>query len=177
MLAIPGAELHLNHELMVPCHEEAGWVARQPRGTVTMRWRLISSEQRGNEIWWSAATRTKRGQMPWCTTSEQHAISFMTSVFFGVWESVWRENSDAVKRYRVKWVQIIKYLLSVIILNLFFQVMTLNLCQIKVIFIKKFSVIPGNPCCVQPHHFFSFSLWQRDTCLYYTICYCGVMKN
>lgn len=177
MLAIPGAELHLNHELMVPCHEKGGWVARQPRGAVTMRWRLISSEQRGDEIRWSAATRTKRGQTPWCTASEQHAISFVTSVFLGVWESVWWENSDAVKHYWVKWVQIIKYLLSGIILKLFFQVMKLNLCQIKMIFIKKFSVILGNPCCVQPHHFFSFSFWRRDTCLYYTICYCGVMKN
>lgn len=122
-----------------------------------------------------AATRTKRGQMSWCTTSQQHAISFMTC-FLGVSESVWQENSDAVKHYWVKWVQIIKYLLSVI-LKLFLQVTKLNVCYIKMIFIKKFSVILGNPFCAQPRHFFSFSFWQRDTCLYYTICYCGVMKN
>lgn len=37
MLTIPGAELYLNHELMVPCHEEEGWVVRPPRGAVMMR--------------------------------------------------------------------------------------------------------------------------------------------
>lgn len=34
ILSIPGAELHLNYELMVSCHDERGWA---PRGAVMMR--------------------------------------------------------------------------------------------------------------------------------------------
>ena len=37
ILSIPGAELHLNHELMVSCHEERGWARGAPRGAVMMR--------------------------------------------------------------------------------------------------------------------------------------------
>lgn len=37
MLPAQGAELYLNHELMVPCHEERGWLVWLPRGPVMMR--------------------------------------------------------------------------------------------------------------------------------------------
>lgn len=37
ILSIPGAELHLNHELMVSSHKEQGWEEGAPRGTVMMR--------------------------------------------------------------------------------------------------------------------------------------------
>ena len=37
MLPAQGAELYLNHELMVSCHEERGWLVWLPGGPVMMR--------------------------------------------------------------------------------------------------------------------------------------------